>query len=421
MTKTKASGRGMRRPRRQLPKAPKARVQAARAPADGRDRPTLVAVGASAGGLEAFSQLLQHLDGAAANLAFVFVQHLSPQHASALVELLGPKTRFAVEQVADGVAIEPNRVYVIPPNAHMEVADWRLHLLPRPTDQTQFTPIDVFLQSVARSVQDRAIAVILSGTASDGAIGIREIKEAGGIVIVQRPDSARHDGMPRAAIATGMVDLVLTPAEIGEHLSHAPAHPYLNRSENESAEPPITDTQLGAALAILRRTSSIDFKQYKMPTVRRRLLRRMAVLRLADPDAYLRYLSAHTTEAQALSQDLLIHVTRFFRDPESFAALGRVLDELVRGQAGGPIRIWIPGCATGEEAYSVAICVLEALGDRAPELRVQIFATDASDTAIEQARGGTYPTSIGADVSPSRLKRFFTRTDGGYRVVEGPA
>jgi two-component system CheB/CheR fusion protein len=383
-----------------------------------RAHPAIVAVGASAGGLEAFSQVLEHLDGRP-DLAFVFVQHLSPQHVSALAELLSPKTKLAVVQALDGQPIEPNHVYVIPPNAHMEVVDGHLHLLPRPTDRTQFTPIDFFFASIARSAQERAIGVVLSGTASDGAIGIREIKAAGGITIAQRPETAKHDGMPRAAVGTGMVDLVLTPAEIGQHLSQVPRHPYMTRTDHDAADLTIADAQLREVYAVLRRTSSIDFKQYKTPTVKRRLLRRMALLRVSDPEAYVRYLSAHAAEAKALSQDLLIHVTRFFRDPESFSALAtQVLNELVRNRQDDPIRIWIPGCATGEEAYSVAICLLEALGDRLTERRIQIFATDASEAAIEQARAGTYPLAIAADVSPDRLKRFFTKSDGGYQVVK---
>ena len=386
----------------------------------------VVAIGASAGGLEAFSQVLEGIDNNP-NAAFVFVQHLSPQHESALVELLTGKTSMKVVQAANGMRLEPNKIFVIPPNVHMEVKDGGLHLLPRPTDRSQFTPIDFFFQSVARWAQDRAIAVILSGTASDGAAGIREIKGSGGITIAQRPESARHDGMPRAAIATGMVDLVLSPHEIAEQLSHIRRHPYLQQQQQQqrqhqqdAADLSLTDGQQRDLYAFLRRASGIDFKQYKMPTVKRRLLRRMALLRLTDPAAYLRHLGEDGAEAKALSQDLLIHVTRFFRDPESFTALRvQVLEPLVApDRHEESIRIWIPGCATGEEAYSVAICLLEAFGDRVTERRIQIFATDVSETAIEQARSGSFPVNIASDVSPDRLKRFFTKTDSGFRVVK---
>src|SRR5262245_34432464 len=256
----------------------------------------VVAVGASAGGLEAFSQVLETV-AKGSDLAFVFIQHLSPQHTSALPELLRAKTTLNVSQAASGTRIEAGNVYVIPPNVHMEVLDGELHLLPRPTDRTQFTPIDFFLQSLARWAQDRAIGVILSGTASDGAAGIREIKALGGITIAQTPETAKHDGMPRAAIATGMVDLVLTPSAIGEHLNHVRRHPYLVRDPAIStSDVAVTDAQLREVFTVLRRASGIDFKQYKTPTVRRRLLRRMALLRLTDADSYLRHLSDRSEE-----------------------------------------------------------------------------------------------------------------------------
>jgi two-component system, chemotaxis family, CheB/CheR fusion protein len=409
---------------RARPKPP-ARIVAAASAAPVPERPdipaAIVGVGASAGGLEAFSTVLEAF-GKSSDLAFVFVQHLSPQHASALPELLRAKTTLRVDQATNGMRIEPGHVYVIPPNVQMEVVEGELRLLPRPTDRSQFTPIDFFLQSLARWAQDRAVGVILSGTASDGAAGIREIKAVGGITIAQAPDSAKHDGMPRAAIATGMIDLVLSPTAIGEHLHQVRRHPYLVRDPSAGIAADdviVTEAQLRDVFTILRRVSGIDFKQYKTPTVRRRLLRRMALLRLTDTAGYVRHLTDRPAEARALSQDLLIHVTRFFRDPESFEILANgVFPELLRDRSDDPIRIWVPGCATGEEAYSVAMVLLETLGDRATDRRIQIFATDVSDTAIEQARTGTYPVGISADVSPDRLKRFFTKSDGGFRVVK---
>jgi two-component system CheB/CheR fusion protein len=380
--------------------------------------PTVVAVGASAGGLDAFSQMLEKLPPSP-NVAFVFVQHLSPQHESALPALLSTRTALPVVQATDGIEIEANHVYVMPPNVHMEVADGRLNLLPRPHDRTQFNPIDVFFESFAGWAQERAIGVILSGTASDGAIGIREIKAAGGITIAQTPDSARYDGMPRAAIATGMVDLALSPKEIAEHISHVRHHPYLVRKADGQVGDDLapTEEQFRNLFGLLHRASGIDFKHYKTPTVKRRLLRRMALNRSTDVDAYLRYLREHSGEATALSQDLLIHVTRFFRDPDSFKALeAHAFPDIMFERSEEPIRIWVPGCATGEEAYSVAIVLMEILGDRVSECKIQIFATDVSEAAIERARSGTYPAHISADVSPERLKRFFTKADGGYRV-----
>ena len=353
---------------------------------------------------------------ATANVAFVFVQHLSPQHESALVTLLSARTSLPVLQATDGSGIEPNHVYVMPPNVQMAVEDGHLKLLPRPHDRSQFTPIDAFFESFARWAQEQAIGVILSGTASDGAIGVREIKAVGGITIAQTPDSAKYDGMPRAAIATGMIDLVLSPKDIGEHIGHIRQHPYLVKAGGEVGdELGPTENQSRELFGMLRRASGIDFKQYKTPTVKRRLLRRMALHRLTEVDSYLRYMREHPPEVTALSQDLLIHVTRFFRDPDSFKALeAHALAELAPGD--DPLRIWVPGCATGEEAYSIAMALVEVLGDRMTERKVQIFATDVSDAAIEHARSGMYPATIAADVSPERLKRFFTKADGGYRV-----
>ena len=380
--------------------------------------PTVVVIGASAGGLEAFSQILEKL-APNPQVALVFVQHLSPQHGSALPALLSAKTTLPVVQVADGMTVEANRLYVMPPNVRMEIGAGRFRLLPRPRDHSQFTPIDHFFESVARWAQERTIGVVLSGTASDGAIGLKEIKAAGGITIAQQPESAKYEGMPRAAIATGEVDLVLTPQAIAEHIGSMRRHPYLTRlpSDDDAAAAAPTEEQFRDLFALLRRTSGIDFRQYKPPTVRRRLLRRMALQRLTDVDAYLRFLREHPPEMAALCQDLLIHVTRFFRDPDSFRALeAHALPEILQERGDEPIRIWVPGCATGEEAYSIAIVLLEMLGERAAERKVQIFATDVSENAIDAARSGAYPMSISADVSPERLRRFFTKSDGGYRV-----
>ena len=425
---SKKQSRSVRRtPRKQAAAVPTARpaakTSAAKAPTAAHtldDGFGIVAVGASAGGLEAFTELLTALPSPS-DLAFVLVQHLSPQHSSSLAELLAGKTSLRVVTAEDRMPIETGHLYVMPPNVHMDVVDGELHLLPRPTDKTQFTPIDFFMHSLARWAQDRAIGIILSGTASDGSVGIREIKALGGITIAQNPETARHDGMPRAAIATGMIDLVLSPSEIGEQLNLVRRHPYLRRANEEATAGELTasDGQLRDLFVILRRASGIDFKQYKTPTVKRRLLRRMALLRLTDFDAYLRYLTDNTGEAKSLSQDLLIHVTRFFRDPDSFESIStNVFSDLLVDKRDDPIRIWVPGCATGEEAYSIGMVLMESLGDRITERRVQIFATDVSDAAIDQARAGSYPAGITADVSPERLKRFFSKADGGYRVVK---
>jgi two-component system CheB/CheR fusion protein len=381
-----------------------------------RQPPTIVGVGASAGGLDAFVQLLQALP-TRTNLAFVFVQHLAPHYESSLPTLIGSKTQQRVVTASEDQEIEANHVYVIPPNVHINMDGGRLHLVPRPYDRTQYTPVDFFFQSLAHAQQNRAIGIILSGTASDGAGGVREIKALGGIAIAQRPETAKYDGMPRAAIATGMVDLVLSPAEIAARLVEVQSHPYLApRATPEDLA--ITDDQFAELFTLLRNISGIDFRRYKVPTVRRRLLRRMALHREIDLKSYIRHLREDRTELTALSHDLLIHVTRFFREPDSFAALGTlVFPQLAeRASSDRPVRVWVPGCATGEEAYSVAIGLTEALGDRAPGARVQIFASDVSESAIEHARAAVYPPGVAADLSADRLKRFFQKSETGYKV-----
>src|SRR5262245_61097977 len=366
----------------------------------------VVGIGASAGGLEAFSQLLQALPRDL-GMAIVLVQHLAPQHESALPVLLGSVSKLPVIQVSEGMRVEPNHVYVIPPNAQLTLLDGELRLSPRATDRSQFNPIDFFFRSLAESAEERSIAIVLSGTASDGAAGIREVKAAGGITIAQLPESAKYDGMPRAAIATGMVDLALRPEEIGAQLVEISRHPYVR----EPAEPPpevpigepspadqaaVADEQMQRIFSLLRNASGVDFKQYKQPTIHRSLNRRMALLKLTRLQQYVDYVQENPTEIQLLYQDILIHVTRFFREPESFDALrSQVFPEvLARRDDESSIRVWVCGCATGEEAYSVAMSLLEYLGDEAPSVRIQIFATDVSEQAIEHARNGVYPDSI---------------------------
>ena len=393
-------------------------VTSIRAQTRGGDEVTIVGVGASAGGLEAFSSMVRALPPKP-GFALVLVQHLAPQHESALPTLLTSYTTMPVLQVTDGMRVEPNHLYVIPPNVQMGLTDGHFDLKPRPDDRTQYTPIDSFLTSLAEHAQSRAIGVILSGTASDGATGVREIKAAGGITFAQKPETAKYDGMPRAAIATGMVDMVLSPAEIAIKLSQLTAHPYVRDFVPTSGEElSVRDDQLRRIFDLLRPASGIDFRHYKLPTIKRRLLRRMALQRLTDVQHYIRLLEDTPAEVRSLYQDLLIHVTRFFREPESFKALAQqVFPKLVedRGEE-QPIRAWVSGCATGEEAYSLAISLLEYLHGHNQDVRIQIFATDVSDTAIEHARAGLYPASIEADVPPDILRRFFTKVDGSYRV-----
>ena len=380
---------------------------------------TVVGIGASAGGLEAVTRLLQRLSPDT-GLSYVVVQHLAPNHESVLPELLGASTALPVVQARQGMPLLPNRVHVIPPNVQMTALRGTLHLAPRPHDRSQYTPIDTFFRSLAEHGLDRVVGIVLSGSAADGAMGLREIKNVGGITFAQDPKTAKHDGMPRAAIATGAVDLVLPPERIADELARLGLHPFISEPQQPSREVQdfITDKELETLFYLLRSASGVDFSQYKQPTIRRRLQRRMALQRTSDAAAYLKLLAADPAEVRHLYRDILIHVTRFFRDPESYDSLKRLVFPTVVEDAGGkrPVRIWVPGCASGEEAYSIAIALLEHLGDDANTTPIQIFATDVSEDAVDRARAGIYPESIAADVSAERLRRYFTRADGHYRI-----
>jgi len=379
---------------------------------------SIVGVGASAGGFEAFSQMLEALP-AESRMALVFVQHLAPKHTSSLPALLTPHSKLPVSAAVEGVRIEVNRVYVVPPNVQMELVDGHLHLGPRPDDRTQYTPIDFFFRSLARTLRNHAIGVVLSGTASDGASGVREIRSMGGLTVAQEPSSAKYDGMPRSAIATQMVDLVLPPNEIAAKLVQIAKHPYPLPAPlgNRQIEAMVTEELLERVFKLLLPASGVDFMHYKTPTIVRRMLRRMTLLRMPDAEAYITHLEQTPEEVLNLHNDLLIHVTRFFREPDAFAALATHVRREFEIRRSTTLRAWVAGCATGEEVYSLAILLRETLGDRPDEVRVQIFGTDVSDAAIEYARYGLYAESIAADVSAERLCRFFTKTDGGYRVT----
>ncbi|HEX4795658.1 MAG TPA: chemotaxis protein CheB [Humisphaera sp.] len=383
---------------------------------------TIVGIGASAGGLEACSDLLRALSPQSA-FAVVIVQHMAPEHDSFLPGLLAGVTSLPVVQVKDGLRINPGHVYVVPPNVQMEIIGGQLRLQPRPSDRTQHLPIDYFFRSLAEYAQSRAIGVVLSGTASDGSIGVREIKAAGGITFAQEPRTAKYDGMPRAAIATGAVDLVMAPTQIAmelERISRDPLTSPLHAPRVPTDDSALLDEHMARIFSMLRTASGVDFTHYKLPTIRRRLQRRMVLHKIESLDKYIKYLQTNPAEVQSLYQDILIHVTRFFRDPESFEVLARqVFPKILEARVGeSPIRVWIPGCSTGEEAYSAAIALLEFLAEKAAGKSVQIFATDVSESAVEQARAGVYPESISADVSPERLRRYFTRTDGSYRIAK---
>ena len=387
---------------------------------------SIVGVGASAGGLEAFTQFLNAMPPDT-GMAIVLVQHLSPKHQSVLPELLAGSTSMPVIQVREGMEIEPNHVYVMPPNVSMGInQEGSFHLSPRPLDRTQHTPIDTFFRSLAGYGQQRAIGVILSGTATDGSLGLKEIKAVGGITLAQEPKSAKYDGMPQAAINTGAVDMVLPPQEIAAELNRISRHPLVRTIAPRlpGDDLAVGDGHLQNIFMILRNATSVDFSQYKQPTIRRRLQRRMVLHKVSSIEQYLKFLQQNPEEVQALYADILIHVTRFFREPESFETLAQIVFPAIMKarqegtQRDGPVRVWVPGCATGEEAYSVAMLLLEFLGENPAGVAMQIFATDISDTAIEHARFGVYPESISEDVSAERLQRFFNRVDGSFKIIK---
>jgi len=378
----------------------------------------VVGVGASAGGLEAFTQLLGALP-TDTGMAFVLVQHLEPKHESVLPKLLQKSTKMPVLEVREGIHVEPDKVYVIPANADMSLLDGLLHIVGRKATAGHHLPIDSFFISLAEARGAQAVGVILSGAASDGTVGFRAIKKAGGITIAQAPESAKFDGMPRSAIASGCVDLVLPPDRIAHELGRMTGHlfPGLRHGE-ETPEIPGIDEDWARLFRTLRRATGIDFGLYKPSTIKRRVARRMAVCKLDNFADYVKLLRQNPREVSALFGELLILVTEFFRDPEVYEILRlRVFPKILAERvAGEPIRIWVAGCSTGEEPYSVAITLLEALGERAAGVQVQIFATDVSEEAIDKARTGVYTAAELKGVTPEKLRRFFTPVNGHYQV-----
>ncbi|MGC1619079.1 MAG: chemotaxis protein CheB [Candidatus Acidiferrum sp.] len=380
---------------------------------------TVVAIGASAGGIEALKDLLTYLP-ADTGLAFVLVQHLDPKHHSILRELLARKTAMSVTEVSDGMAILPNHVYVIPPNASMFVSGEILHLGPREECGGMHMSVDHFMRSLAEQLGNRAVGVILSGSGSDGTLGMAEIQAHGGMTFAQDEATAKYDGMPRSAVMAGCADYVLPPKGIAKELARIARHPYVARKNQSTAieVPPATGAGLHAIFQILRKETGVDFTHYRQTTILRRIQRRMVVHRIDDVNEYAKFVQKRPEEMVALYQDMLINVTSFFRGPRVFDSLKSlvfpaILKNVARGQG---IRVWTPGCSSGEETYSVAIALLEYLGDRASQIPMQFFGTDVSELSVSKARTGGYPENIQGDVSPERLRRFFTKVDGGYRV-----
>jgi two-component system, chemotaxis family, CheB/CheR fusion protein len=410
----------------------------------------IVGIGASAGGLEAFTQLLNHLP-LDTGMAFVLVQHLDPHHESALTELLSRATSLPVHEVIDSLRVEPNHVYVIPPGKQMAIVGGVLKLEPR-AGPAPSRAIDIFLASLARDRSERAIGVILSGTATDGTLGLEAIREEGGITFAQ-DGSARYESMPRNAVAAGCVDFELPPEEIARELGRIARHPHVTGGSREGLSPlgesasraadasgPLPPTReaataaaevgagasdapqpwaasLGKILLSVRTHAGVDFSCYKPATIERRITRRMALSRHGTLEAYATFLQGSVRELDALYADMLIGVTSFFRNPEAFAALQRELfPKLLAQETESPVRVWVLGCSTGQEAYSLAMAYAECAGRHVRARPLQIFATDLNEAVLIKARAGLYVKNVVQDLSAERLQRFFIEEQGGYRI-----
>ena len=383
----------------------------------------VVGIGASAGGLEAFTQLLSHLP-IDTGMAFVIIQHMLPTQESVLSEILARSTQMPVHEITDGMPVAPNKVYVIPSNVSMTIDRGVLKLKPRGRARGMFMSVDIFLVSLAAERGNQAIGVVLSGGDGDGAQGLKAIKAAGGITFAQCEGSAQVSSMPNTAVATGQVDFILTPEKIAQKIAEIGRHPYIAArpaTESTTSEDAIESKDAMATIySLLRAATGVDFTHYKQTTLKRRMQRRMLLYKLERMEDYAEYLQNTPTEVTALYHDIFIHVTSFFRDPESFEALSsKVFPEIVKGKSSKtPIRIWVAGCSTGEEPYSIAICLLEFLADRGTDLPIQIYATDISENAIAHARRGFYTPAQVADISPQRLHRFFVQVEGGYQIAQ---
>ncbi|HEY5537574.1 MAG TPA: chemotaxis protein CheB, partial [Acetobacterium sp.] len=380
----------------------------------------IVGIGASAGGLAAFEAFFAGMPADRnPDMAFVLVQHLAPDRKSILKEIIQRYTRMKVFEVEDGVEVQPNCAYIIPPGQDLAFLNGSLHLLEPTETRGHRLPIDFFFQSLAQDQHEKAIGIILSGTGSDGTLGIRAIKRKGGMVIAQSPESAEYNGMPSSAIETGLVDFVLTPNEMSAQIMDYVAHAFVKYPYDFESQPKLENI-LNKIFILIRSQTGHDFSEYKASTILRRIERRMAVHAIDSKDEYLRYLQKTPFEVEELFQDLLIGVTNFFRDPKEFKALEEeIIPKLFKKKTGdAQIRVWSTGCSTGEEAYSIAILLQERMDMLKKSYIIKVFGTDIDTHAIETARAGLYPASIAVDISPERLARFFTLEPDGanYRI-----
>jgi two-component system, chemotaxis family, CheB/CheR fusion protein len=380
----------------------------------------VVAFGASAGGLQAMREILENLD-AETGMSFVLVTHLAPHQKSFMSEIVERYTRMPVVAVEGGQKPLPNHLYVVQPNQSISMHEGSFHVEPVQLEDHTYRTIDKFFHSLAVDLKNHAVGVVLSGADSDGALGLKAIKAEGGIAIVQTPETASHAGMPRSSIAADHVDMVLPPAEIAVELSrmgHQFMRPELRSLEGDTPPAPDDEQSLQKILQLLRGLSGLDLRPYKPETIRRRIARRMLLLRMDRLTDYGKFLQARTDELRLLQEDVLINVTHFFRDPGLWDSLrNNLLPGLLQDrEPEKPIRIWCAGCSTGEEAYSLAITVLEYLSHNGLDSPVQIFGTDVSEQSIETARLAVYPETIVAEINPERLRRYFVKVDRGYQV-----
>jgi two-component system CheB/CheR fusion protein len=382
-----------------------------------RENPYIVGIGASAGGLEAFQSLFQNMPKEN-GMSFVLVPHLDPTHVSMMPELLQKNSQMPVREISDGMVVEPDTVYIVPSGKNLALLHGTLQLLDTTEEPSSRLPIDYFLRTLAQDAGEQAIAVILSGMGSDGTMGIRAVKGELGMTMVQDPHTAKYDGMPNSAVATGLVDYVLSPDKMGPQLVK-----YIQHVEQKilpailpaDGQPPFAMQKI---FILLRSHTGHDFSFYKPTTISRHIERRMNVHQVDRVIDYVRLLQQNSQEVTLLFKELLIGVTNFFRDSEAFETLKKkcLMNLIADKSNNGSLRMWVPGCSTGEEAYSMAIMVQECLEEIGINLGVQVFATDIDTDAIEVARSGEYPASIAADVSQERLKRFFSKEGATYRI-----
>ncbi|CAN5361808.1 chemotaxis protein CheB [soil metagenome] len=397
-----------------------------RVPKKGTDKPTaenhfpIVAIGASSGGLEAVTELLKYLP-ADTGMAFIFIQHLSPDYKSVLALLMSKSTNMKVQEIDDMELMKPNNVYVIPNDKGIEVTNGHIELTPRNKSTSKLT-IDTLFTSLAETHKEGAIGIVLSGNLSDGTLGLKAIKEEGGITFAQN-NTARYAGMPESAIAEGVADFILSPREIAEELGRLSKHTskgkkILKPGHEDNIED--DNPELKQMLLLLHQSTGVDFTGYRMNTIKRRILRRMLLFKIATLPQYLKHLKSDRKEVELLYNDLLINVTDFFRDPDAFQYIKTyVLGKLVKQKAPTEkFRLWVTACSTGQEAFSIAIMLIELMGDKFPEKQVQIFASDLSQHAIKKARKGEFTKHEVRGVSPKRLEQFFTEKDNTYRITK---